>query len=115
MAGEEVEAQSLHKECLCLLELLLMKSSPLHKQMPEKVETLTSMSHKEKNKKQKTKEEFTTYSEGSMKIGYLSPSNMCDYSHTSRACATTPHKRLPPINSQLNTKKTTKKTLKSPK
>lgn len=92
MAGEEVVAQNLHKECLCLLELLLMSSSPLHKQMPEKVETLTSMTHKEK-KKQKTKEEFTTYSEGSMKIGYLSPSNMCDYSHTSRPCATTPHKR----------------------
>ena len=69
--------------------------------MPEKVETLTSMTQKEKKKNQKTKEEFTTYSEGSMKIGYLSPSNMCDYSHTSRPCATTPHKRLPPISSQL--------------
>ena len=69
--------------------------------MPEKVETLTSMTHSKEKKNQKTKEEFTTYSEGSMKIGYLSPSNLCDYSHTSRPCATTPHKRLPPISSQL--------------
>ena len=54
MAVEEVVAQNLHKECLCLLELLLMSSSPLHKQMPEKVETLRLMTHKKKkNKKQK--------------------------------------------------------------
>ena len=57
MAVEEVVAQNLHKECLCLLELLLMSSSPLHKQMPEKVETLTSISHKEKKT---MKKEFTT-------------------------------------------------------
>ena len=50
MAGEEVVAQNLHKECLCLLELLLMSSSPLHKQMPEKVETLRLMTHKKKKK-----------------------------------------------------------------
>ena len=53
MAGEEVVAQNLHKECLCLLELLLMSSSPLHKQMPEKVETLRLMTHKKKKNKKK--------------------------------------------------------------
>ena len=143
MAGEEVEAHSLHKECLCLLELLLMSSSPLHKQMPEKVETLRLMTHPKKKPKRNRpfpssprplyQDEvkcsafdvemiFHThvnkiisrmkscalgliskvgifgirkwpihYSEGSMEIGYLSPSKYVCYSYTSCPCAITSH------------------------
>ena len=75
--------------------------------MPEKVETLTSMTHKEK-KKPKTKKGFTTL-KGVWKLVTYHLSNICDNSHNSCPCATTSHKWPSPTESHFT------KTLKSSK